>query len=210
MSARRFSGYIDLSFPFFFSFSFLFLSFPPSTLRPSFAQHREKLSRHREGEDDNRVLFFWLCVTPQTRVTPTFDIRKTQLRVDAGEFFERKEERWPLTRPTDTSSSTMLDTGRKGKGGGDGRTPTSLLVRLFTALRLSPTHSSDIRFASYAFRGFFFLFLSSLRAKFHRCLFLFLTNSCYDTCGNRTVSLTASLSGILGKILDILIRLVFI
>lgn len=158
MSARRFSGYIDLSFPFFFPFlffSFRFLSSLDPLLRNIERNSRET---HREGEDDNRVLFFWLCVTPQTRVTPTFDIRKTQLRVDAGEFFERKEERWPLTRPTDTSSSTMLDTGRKGKGGGDGRTPTSLLVRLFTALRLSPTHSSDIRFASYAFRGFFFLY----------------------------------------------------
>lgn len=126
------SGYIDLSFPFFFSFSFPFLSFP-FLPRPSVPLLRniERNSRetHREGEDDNRVLFFWLCVTPQTGVTPTFDVRKTQLRVDAGEFFERKEERWPLTRPTDTSSSTMLDTGRKGKGGGDGRTPTSLLVR---------------------------------------------------------------------------------
>lgn len=129
MSARRFSGYIDLSFPFFFPFlffSFRFLSSLDPLLRNIERNSRET---HREGEDDNRVLFFWLCVTPQTGVTPTFDVRKTQLRVDAGEFFERKEERWPLTRPTDTSSSTMLDTGRKGKGGGDGRTPTSLLVR---------------------------------------------------------------------------------
>lgn len=41
-----------------------------------------------------------------------------------------RKERWPLTRPTDTSSSTMLDTERKGNPG------TDSLVRLFTALRL--------------------------------------------------------------------------
>lgn len=203
MSARRFSGYIDLSFPFFFPFlffSFRFLSSLDPLLRNIERNSRET---HREGEDDNRVLFFWLCVTPQTRVTPTFDIRKTQLRVDAGEFFERKEERWPLTRPTDTSSSTMLDTGRKGKGGGDGRTPTSLLVRT------AALADSFVGYPVCFLRVSWILF--SLRAEFHRqCLFLFLTNSCYDTCGNRTVSLTASLSGILGKILDILIRLVFI